>query len=233
MVSKCCGLKLKEVHIIIYVVSSSYLCIYYGISSHLISLLHMIYQSNKNRHYDNPGPPNNRILTCVIYLNPNWENGDGGEIVLCPFLTQSKVIPPLHRRAVFFYSDCILHRVLPSKSRRVCFTIWCNGMNVNSKDDVMLSKEHLQFTSYDDAERFFARSPLQRVISRAVYDEEYLQSLHECITSQNDKNSNASISNEDREKVTQQHHSSVLGIMKKLRPLIEEFRRRKSALVAK
>lgn len=32
-------------------------------------------------HYDNPGPPNNRILTCVIYLNPNWKEGDGGEIV--------------------------------------------------------------------------------------------------------------------------------------------------------
>lgn len=80
-------------------------------------------------HYDNPGPPNLRILTCVIYLNPHWKEGDGGEIVLQPFLSRSVVIPPLHRRAVFFYSDRIVHRVLPSKTRRVCFTMWCNGNN--------------------------------------------------------------------------------------------------------
>ena len=186
-------------------------------------------------HYDNPGPPNNRILTCVVYLNPNWSEGDGGEIVLCPFLSKSVVIPPLHRRAVFFYSDRILHRVLPSNTRRVCFTMWCNGTNVNSKDDVMLSKEHLQFTSYDEAEKFFAASPLQRVISRAVYADEYLESLLQCIVSNSNINDSTrdntdSVSKEEKGKLIKQHDESVNGIIKKLRPLIDEFRRRKDAL---
>mmetsp|Transcript_29526 Transcript_29526/g.62651 ORF Transcript_29526/g.62651 Transcript_29526/m.62651 type:complete len:323 (-) Transcript_29526:106-1074(-) len=178
-------------------------------------------------HYDNPGPPNKRSLTCVVYLNPSWKEGDGGEIVLCPFLSRSIVIPPLHRRAVFFYSDRILHRVLPSKTRRVCFTMWCNGMNANAKNDVVLSKEHLQFTSYDEAQRFFVKSPLQRVISRAVYSEEYLKSMLECIVS---KQSTEGVTQEEEKMLIEQHEASVLGITKKLRPLIDEFQRRKYAL---
>lgn len=183
-------------------------------------------------HYDNPGPPNQRILTCVVYLNPNWKEGDGGEIVLSPFLSKSIVIPPLHGRAVFFYSDRILHRVLPSKTRRVCFTMWSNGMNVNAKNDVALSKEVLKFRSYDEAQDFFANSPLQRVISRAVYSEEYLKSMLECIVSQNNDGGASTadaggVKVEEKEKVIKQHEASVLGITQKLRPLIEEFRRRK------
>jgi len=186
-------------------------------------------------HYDNPGPPNNRKLTIVVYLNPNW-SGDGGEIVLCPFLSKSIVIPPVHRRAVFFYSDRILHRVLPSKVKRVCFTMWFNGSDVNSKEDVALSKEHLQFRSYDDAQCFFTKSPLQRVISRAVYADEYLESLLQCIGSNNptsnDNDGADDVSKEDRLKVIKQHEASVQGILSKLRPLIDEFRRRKDSLSA-
>jgi len=184
-------------------------------------------------HYDNPGPPNRRKLTVVMYLNPNYSEGDGGEIVLCPFLSKSIVIPPLHRRAVFFYSDRILHRVLPSKVKRVCFTMWFNGSDVNTKEDVVLSKEHLKFSSYDDAQCFFTKSPLQRVISRAVYADEYLESLLQCIGSNNPSdNDDGDVSTEDRYKVIKQHEASVQGILSKLRPLIDEFRRRKDSLSA-
>jgi Rps23 Pro-64 3,4-dihydroxylase Tpa1-like proline 4-hydroxylase len=41
-------------------------------------------------HYDNPGRPNQRAITCVLYLNPWWKEGDGGEMVFMPFL-QEKV----------------------------------------------------------------------------------------------------------------------------------------------
>eukprot|EP00584_Thalassiosira_punctigera_P005055 CAMPEP_0172533462 /NCGR_PEP_ID=MMETSP1067-20121228/6160_1 /TAXON_ID=265564 ORGANISM="Thalassiosira punctigera, Strain Tpunct2005C2" /NCGR_SAMPLE_ID=MMETSP1067 /ASSEMBLY_ACC=CAM_ASM_000444 /LENGTH=327 /DNA_ID=CAMNT_0013318109 /DNA_START=65 /DNA_END=1048 /DNA_ORIENTATION=+ len=182
-------------------------------------------------HFDNPGPPNKRILTCVIYLNPSWKEGDGGEIVLCPFLSRSIVIPPLHRRAVFFLSDRILHRVLPSNTRRVCFTMWCNGQGVNAINEVVLSKDVLQFTSYDEAQRFFEKSPLQRVISRAVYSEEYLESLLECLVIRVDNTIGDAdaegVTEEERRLLLKQHDSSVLGIRTKLRPLIDEFRRRK------
>jgi len=180
-------------------------------------------------HYDNPGPPNLRALTCVVYLNPTWKDGDGGEIVLWPFLSKSTKVSPLHRRAVLFYSDRVLHRVLPSKKRRVCFTIWSPGTNVNSKRDVALSKDVLQFTSYDQAVQFFSQSPLQRVISRAVYSEEYLESLLECIEGTSDAASE-SVSSAEKERVVKQHNASVMSIVSKLRPLIEEFRRRKECI---
>lgn len=181
-------------------------------------------------HFDNPGPPNKRILTCIFYLNPSWEEGHGGEIVLWPFLSSSITIPPLHRRAVFFLSDRILHRVMPSKKKRVCFTMWCNGIKANAQKDVVLTKDVLQFTSYDQAQRFFAKSPLQRVISRAVYSEEYLESLLDCLVSKNDMNSDVylkSLTKEEEETIIKQHYASVMGILKKLRPLIDEFRKRK------
>lgn len=185
-------------------------------------------------HYDNPGPPNLRALTCVVYLNPTWKDGDGGEIVLWPFLSRSTKVSPLHRRAVLFYSDRVLHRVLPSKVKRVCFTIWSQGTSVNSKKDVALSKDVLQFSSYDEAAQFFAQSPLQRVISRAVYSEEYLESLLECIegTGGVDGEDGASerVSSAKKERVVQQHHASVMSIVSKLRPLIDEFRRRKDCV---
>ena len=185
-------------------------------------------------HYDNPGPPNQRALTCVVYLNPDWKDGDGGEIVMWPFLSKPAKIPPLHRRAVLFYSDRVLHRVLPSKTRRVCFTIWSQGTNVNSRRDVALSKDVLQFTSYDQAVEFFQQSPLQRVISRAVYSEEYLESLLECIVGAREEAGQDStpigITNEVQEKVVQQHNANVMSILSKLRPLINEFRRRKKCI---
>ena len=189
-------------------------------------------------HYDNLGPPNQRALTCVVYLNPRWKHGDGGEIVLWPFLSKPTTISPLHCRAVLFYSDRVLHRVLPSKVRRLCFTIWSISNDVNSKKDVALSKDVLQFTSYDEAATFFANSPLQRVISRAVYSEEYLESLLECIEGSSREKEGAIISESiisavDKEKVIKQHTASVQSIVYKLRPLIEEFKRRKRQIKAR
>ena len=58
-------------------------------------------------HYDNPGPPSERSLTCIVYLNPNWSPGDGGELVLWPFLSKQIVVTPLHARAVLFRSDTV------------------------------------------------------------------------------------------------------------------------------
>ena len=51
-------------------------------------------------HYDNPGPPNKRALTCLLYLNPTWKEGDGGEVCLRPFLDKEKAIAPLLDRLV-------------------------------------------------------------------------------------------------------------------------------------
>lgn len=92
-------------------------------------------------HYDNPARPNkrsvgqggsslsalhglllsvqppkttNRRVTYLVYLNPDWKEGDGGEVALLPFLGKQVVVPPLFNRVVMFLSDRMLHRVLPA-----------------------------------------------------------------------------------------------------------------------
>jgi hypothetical protein len=170
-------------------------------------------------HYDNPGPPSRRQLTCVVYLNPDWVEGDGGEIVLWPFLQQPVTISPRMNRAVLFRSDLILHRVLPSTKERYCFTIWCDGATVNGNNDVLLTRDNLQYPTYDSAVAFFQSSPLQRVLSRAVYDREYEDSLMQCVGG-----------TVGETPMIAQHRSSVAAIEAKLKPLIDEFRRRKDAM---
>lgn len=84
-------------------------------------------------HYDNPGPPCRRALTLLLYLNPDWAPGDGGELVLQPFLGAAQSVPPLHGRFVLFLADRLLHRTLPSACpRRLCVTTWFDGGATNS-----------------------------------------------------------------------------------------------------
>ena len=166
-------------------------------------------------HYDNSGSPNRRSLTCVFYLNPDWKEGDGGEMVLHPFGEKEKIIvAPRMRRTVVFRSDLIVHRVLPSNAERHCFSIWFDGTDTNTKDKQQLTREHLQFSSWENAISFFASSPLQRVISRAIYREDYEQSLVESLDKEQ-----AALARGD-------HARQVQAVLQKLRPLIENIRER-------
>ena len=135
-------------------------------------------------HYDNPGRPNKRKITCLVYLNPSWKQGDGGELELVPFCGQKVVIPPLHDRVVLFHADRVLHRVLPAQAPRCCFTIWLDGTGTNEDEDVLLRQKHLSLTSeaagVAGAVSFFRASGLQRQLSRSVYKEAYALSLKEC-----------------------------------------------------
>ena len=49
----------------------------------------------------------------------------------------------------------LLHRVLPSTKERYCFTIWVDGLNVNKDEDVLLTRDKLRFTSWEEAEKSF------------------------------------------------------------------------------
>jgi hypothetical protein len=130
-------------------------------------------------HYDNPGLPNKRKISMLTYLNPDWKLGDGGELVLKPFLENDIVIAPTFNTVVFFRSDLILHRVLPSKVPRYCFTIWIDSSDVNTPEDLNLRSSHLSLSKLT----WLQRSPVQRVLSRAIYPKEYESSLIECMKS--------------------------------------------------
>ena len=132
-------------------------------------------------HYDNPGGSNRRLLTCILYLNPGWTKGDGGELTLTPFLARSVRVRPRLDRLAVFYSDRVLHRVEPSRAERFCLTVWLDGVRgaTNAPEDVAL---RLSSAADPDAVAETLRvSPAQRSLSRAVYAEEYRDSLARCM----------------------------------------------------
>jgi SM-20-related protein len=69
---------------------------------------------------------NNRKVSTVLYLNPNWQPGDGGELLLyehnqdLPF----KSISPELGRLVVFLSEDFPHEVLPVQVSRYSLTGW-------------------------------------------------------------------------------------------------------------
>ena len=69
-------------------------------------------------HYDNPGPPNKRLLTLAVYLTPAWTESDGGELVLQPFLGPEVRVSPELMSIAMFRSDTICHRVRPFNKKR-------------------------------------------------------------------------------------------------------------------
>ncbi|CAH0478226.1 unnamed protein product [Peronospora belbahrii] len=134
-------------------------------------------------HYDNPGAPNKRKVTCLLYLNKSWKKGDGGEVQLFPFLQPSVTIAPKMDRVVLFQSDWMLHRVLPSYSERYVLTIWLDGVNVNAPEDLQLRLTQSDLADWFGFLKRMRRSPVQRLLSRCVYEEEYYESLMECMQS--------------------------------------------------
>lgn len=133
-------------------------------------------------HFDNPGPPSRRCLTLLLYLNPNWVKGQGGELVLQPFLQPALVVEPLHNRAVFFLSDRMLHRTLPSHApQRLCVTTWFDGSACNSEADVKMRLPATALKDVPATAALLRGSACQRSISRAVYAEEYEESMRACM----------------------------------------------------
>ena len=125
-------------------------------------------------HYDNAGPPSKRRLTCLFYLNPQWKDGDGGELLLSPWLQPPIRIAPSHGRLVLFLSDTVLHRVLPSRAAiRYCFTIWLDGASTNGP-------AALRLDARKPCDEALLLDPAQRLLSRAVYSEEYAESIRDC-----------------------------------------------------
>lgn len=74
-------------------------------------------------HLDKFKNDGKRIVTFIIYLNPNWKQGDGGE--LCLHLDNVKQkIEPKSGTIVCFMSDKILHEVLISNTDRIAISGW-------------------------------------------------------------------------------------------------------------
>lgn len=75
------------------------------------------------KHLDQFKNRNNRMITFILYLNKEWNQGDGGELVI--YRSSAKVkIEPLLNRAVFFKSEGVPHEVLTTNIHRRSLTGW-------------------------------------------------------------------------------------------------------------
>ena len=83
------------------------------------------------KHVDAFRGNNTRILSTVLYLNPNWTPGDGGELVLYQedAVTVQESIPPGFGRLVIFLSEVFPHEVMPARAPRYSLTGWFRKNN--------------------------------------------------------------------------------------------------------
>ncbi len=79
------------------------------------------------RHLDAFRGQTNRILTTVFYLNPEWEEKNGGELLIWPDPTGEEVMTqvlPQMGTLVIFLSERFPHEVLPATTDRFSIAGW-------------------------------------------------------------------------------------------------------------
>lgn len=83
------------------------------------------------RHLDRHRDSDERILSCVLYLNEDWRPSDGGQLRLypAPESTDGETVDVLPEAGllVTFLSDRVPHEVLPTKRERLSIASWFRG----------------------------------------------------------------------------------------------------------
>ncbi len=78
------------------------------------------------RHRDAFAGADNRRLTAIVYLNPQWIGSAGGELRL--FSTPTIDIAPMFGRLIIFRSAKVEHEVLPNWAPRLAVTAWYSSV---------------------------------------------------------------------------------------------------------
>ncbi len=84
-----------------------------------------LYESGSfyKKHLDQFRNNSSRKFSMIMYLNPDWQAADGGE--LCIYTEAGAVlIAPEKGKSVFFRSDELQHEVLIAHKRRMSITGW-------------------------------------------------------------------------------------------------------------
>jgi len=77
------------------------------------------------KHLDAFKNSKNRIVTTVYYLNDEWNEEDGGELILHDNLKNKKLkVIPNANTLVVFMSEKFPHEVLPAKKKRYSIAGW-------------------------------------------------------------------------------------------------------------
>jgi SM-20-related protein len=101
---------------------------YCGVTTLEAHLAHYPPGPGYQKHVDQPLGKGNRVLTFVLYLNPVWNDTDGGQLCLYGRENEKEKriekISPMGGRLVIFRSELFPHEVLPSQRPRRSLTGW-------------------------------------------------------------------------------------------------------------
>lgn len=75
------------------------------------------------KHRDQFKDNSDRAYSMICYLNNNWQENDGGELLIHS-LKQDQKISPTQGKTVFFKSNQLEHEVLLTHKRRMSITGW-------------------------------------------------------------------------------------------------------------
>ncbi|NVJ89780.1 MAG: 2OG-Fe(II) oxygenase [Flavobacteriaceae bacterium] len=95
-----------------------------GLSGYEFHLAHYPKGGHYDRHLDQFNNRNNRTISMIIYLNKNWQKGDGGELEIFLEDNSSILVEPIEARCVMFKSAVVPHAVLASNKQRFSLTGW-------------------------------------------------------------------------------------------------------------
>lgn len=77
------------------------------------------------KHLDAFKNSKNRVVTSVYYLNEDWSNGEGGELIIYDKNDiQIKKVMPNMNTLVIFMSEVFPHEVLPARVKRHSIAGW-------------------------------------------------------------------------------------------------------------
>ncbi len=80
-------------------------------------------------HRDVHRQGSSRVISFVHYLNPEWQTGHGGELIIYEDNGPTHTITPVYGRTIFFLSE-MLHEVLPTAFMRRSITGWMHNQEI-------------------------------------------------------------------------------------------------------
>jgi len=100
--------------------------LYLGLKSFESHFAHYAPDAFYKKHLDAFKGQANRVLSLVVYLNPQWQANDGGELVLYvgPDEQDKLTVVPTWGTVVVFLSEEFPHEVLPARHDRYSVTGW-------------------------------------------------------------------------------------------------------------
>ncbi len=81
-------------------------------------------QTRYEKHIDQFQGKRNRVISVLIYLNEDWQNGDGGQLKIYQSDGNDILVEPRAKRLVMFKSDTVEHEVLLTNKNRKSLTGW-------------------------------------------------------------------------------------------------------------